>query len=51
MVTSTSSCESYIGLWQGNALAHIDPAIAEEHRLKGNELFKEGAYHPPLGRS
>jgi len=27
-----------------DALSYIDPAIAEEHRLKGNELFKEGSY-------
>lgn len=26
------------------AKAYIDPAKAEEHRQKGNELFKEGAY-------
>lgn len=26
------------------ALAYIDPELAEQHRQKGNELFKEGSY-------
>ena len=26
------------------AAAYIDPAKAEEHRLKGNEMFKEGNF-------
>lgn len=30
------------------ALAYINPEIAEEHRLKGNELFKEGAFPKAL---
>jgi stress-induced-phosphoprotein 1 len=29
---------------EDEALAYINPAIAEEHRQKGNELFKEGKY-------
>ena len=30
------------------ALAYIDPVKAEEHRQKGNDLFKEGAYPAAL---
>ena len=26
------------------AKAYINPEIAEEHRVKGNDLFKEGKY-------
>jgi len=26
------------------AAAYIDPELAEQHRQKGNELFKEGSY-------
>ena len=26
------------------ALAYINPEVAEEHRIKGNDLFKEGKY-------
>ena len=29
---------------ENEAKAYINPEIAEEHRLKGNELFKNGDY-------